>query len=232
MARKKDEKPKPAIEFGRLALLPGNQGSYLRNVKPGHWAAVALEVIANRSDLSGALEVAVVGKQGRPVALPGTPFRLATRRPVVLAKKQRKSFETTFFLPTDGSTARVQTRLVARSGGERFENTEFFSAMPNYQYLFAILADEPDRYTFIKVLDSVRAPWEEASSWQPITYYQVLNAKTDRRVTLPSNSCVWSTIAYLLWDDIEPSSLTGPQQIALVDWLHWGGQLIISGPGS
>jgi len=231
LARKQKEKPKRLITFGRAAVLPGNTTSYLHGVKPGHWVDTAQQITANGSHLAGQLGVAVVDKQGRPARLPGTAFRLDARRPVVLAKQQRKSLETTFFVPAAGSTTRVQTTLETR-GGERFKSTEFFNAMPNYQYLFVILADKPDRYAFIKVLDSVRAPREEASDWQPLHYYQVVTANRNRHVTLPSHGFAWSAIAYLLWDDIEPSSLTGPQQRALIDWLYWGGQLIVSGPGS
>ncbi len=42
----------------------------------------------------------------------------------------------------------------------------------------------------------------------------------------------WTPIAYLLWDDWQPGDLSPDQQQALLDWLHWGGQLIISGPRS
>ena len=37
----------------------------------------------------------------------------------------------------------------------------------------------------------------------------------------------------MLWDEVDPGELFTPEQErALVDWLHWGGQLIISGPDS
>ena len=35
----------------------------------------------------------------------------------------------------------------------------------------------------------------------------------------------------MLWDDLEPDRLSLDQRQALIDWLHWGGQLIVSGPG-
>jgi hypothetical protein len=50
----------------------------------------------------------------------------------------------------------------------------------------------------------------------------------DRRCphSLPSNALAWTNIAYLIWDDVDPSLLSPEQQQAIVDWLHWGGQLI------
>src|SRR5262249_21854105 len=44
------------------------------------------------------------------------------------------------------------------------------------------------------------------------------------------NVLAWTNIAYLIWDDVDPSLLSPEQQQAIVDWLHWGGQIIISGP--
>jgi hypothetical protein len=54
----------------------------------------------------------------------------------------------------------------------------------------------------------------------------------DHRVSLPSHWLTWTSIAYILWDGVEPSTLSLDQQQALVDWLYWGGQLIVSGPES
>ena len=48
---------------------------------------------------------------------------------------------------------------------------------------------------------------------------------------LPSLNA-WTAIAYVLWDGMPVDKLTADQQRAMIDWLHWGGQLIISGPDS
>ena len=51
-----------------------------------------------------------------------------------------------------------------------------------------------------------------------------------RRPSLPTNALYWTSIAYLLWDDFDPAQWDVDQQQALIDWLHWGGQIIVSGP--
>jgi hypothetical protein len=43
---------------------------------------------------------------------------------------------------------------------------------------------------------------------------------------------MWTSIAYVLWDDYDVTALSRDQQRSLLDWLHWGGQLVISGPNS
>ena len=53
-----------------------------------------------------------------------------------------------------------------------------------------------------------------------------------RLLPLPNNALAWTSIAYVLWDDLPPDALDDDQQAAMLDWLHWGGQLLISGPRS
>ena len=63
----------------------------------------------------------------------------------------------------------------------------------------------------------------------PVDYHFKL-PKGTQTVDLSSHSLTWSTVAYALWDDFDPDILTIAQQQALLDWLHWGGQLVINGP--
>ena len=56
----------------------------------------------------------------------------------------------------------------------------------------------------------------------------VANAR--ERLFLPSQAMFWTSTAYVLWDEADPAWLDHDQQEALKDWLHWGGQLVISGP--
>ncbi len=46
---------------------------------------------------------------------------------------------------------------------------------------------------------------------------------------LSSHPLTWTTISHAIWDGYTPDTLTFSQQQALLDWLHWGGQLILSG---
>ena len=51
-------------------------------------------------------------------------------------------------------------------------------------------------------------------------------------IPLSDNPLTWTSIAYVLWDEVDPQVFTPEQERALVDWLHWGGQLVVSGPDS
>ncbi len=39
----------------------------------------------------------------------------------------------------------------------------------------------------------------------------------------------WSTISHVIWDGLAPDTLSVSQQQAMLDWLHWGGQIVITG---
>ena len=72
----------------------------------------------------------------------------------------------------------------------------------------------------------------EANEGETLRYYHVFRPSVEKSAPLPSHSLAWTTIAYVFWDDLDPAVLDNQQQQALLDWLHWGGQLVISGPNS
>ncbi|MGC4004717.1 MAG: hypothetical protein QM811_17005 [Pirellulales bacterium] len=39
-------------------------------------------------------------------------------------------------------------------------------------------------------------------------------------------------VSAILWDGVDPDRCTAEQRAALIDWLHWGGVLIVNGPTS
>ncbi len=105
--------------------------------------------------------------------------------------------------------------------------------MPDFQYLFVVLASNPNEYVYLKQLDCVEPPFDElVDAGVPNLYYRVILPPTDERIGLPSHPFSWTSIAYILWDGLAPERLTPAQSQAMLDWLHWGGQLIVSGPDS
>ena len=105
--------------------------------------------------------------------------------------------------------------------------------MPSYQYHFVVLAKTPARYSYVKTIDSVRVPFNgetEMDSTEDTYHYVVVELGADQLDLLPDNPLTWTSIAYVLWDQVDPGDpFPADQKKALVDWLHWGGQLIISG---
>jgi hypothetical protein len=244
-AKKKKEQPKPDFEVGRLTARPTSSLPAERTeplgaaYKPGHWTAVTLEAKANNFNFVGDLEIVATDGRGTPLPLEGTPFDLTTSCQVTLGKGQRpKPFESLLFVPPTHPLPVGTCRLNSRKGGRRaWEGPNLLSQMPAYQYHLVVIASLPESYAYLRGLASVKPPTDEFSSNPTKPYYRVAligAAKPDpqRRLALPSYGLLWTSVACVLWDSAAPDALDPPQQQALLDWLHWGGELIISGPGS
>jgi hypothetical protein len=194
-------------------------------IKPGHWTSATVEIIANNNDFLGDMVT-------DPFDLDDMPFRLGTSRPVALAKGQRKFLELTYYVPPGRKGQRVRTRLLSRGERELAAAEHPMLRMPEHQFYLMVLARDPDRYTLLRDLDSVRPPSGKLVEGSVDSYYRVMQPRIESRTPLPSNPLCWTSIAYVLWDDLHPDVLTPEQQQALLDWVHWGGQLIVSGPGT
>ena len=232
LQEKKDEKPD--FETTRLAVLPLDDAPTKNQVKPGHWFSAIQTTKANNFDFTkGDLEAQCVDPKGQPIPLPGTQFDLSITRPVSLPKGQTKHFDLLLFanMPPKRGAINFITRLRPRGGGREVEwKYETTTRMKPFQNHFVVLAALPDNYQFVKALRSVKPERQDQYiSGSDLDYFVKL-PKGTRRVDLPSHPLTWSNMAYVLWDDFEPEILNTDQQQALIDWLHWGGQLIINGP--
>lgn len=225
--REEEEKKKPLRQLRYASLPHGPMGSFPKLgentqaacfIKPGHWSPLTFSAVANNFDIVGNLELAA----GEETPLPGMPFSVSTQRSIALPKGQAKTFDAIFYLPED-PTVSIHGTLDARqrSGGSH-SLFPLFRRMPYYQFHFLVLARYPESYTYVKSLDAVANPSNE--------HYRLSLISPGRRTPLPTHSLFWTSTAYVLWDDADPDGLSLDQQVALLDWIHWGGQLIVSGP--
>jgi hypothetical protein len=240
--KKKKEKPKEDFEFKMPRVLPDSEDETRAFVKPGHWVTVRNLIKANNFDFQAELYTSATDNMGRPLRVENTDFQMTSSRPAPLPKGQEKAFDTDYFVPhlITASPLDLQPRSVwlsrelrAARGGRLIKEDvrQGTSPMPAYQYYFVTLADEPERYAFLKSLPSFVAYTSQYET-DKLVYYRVVAPMIDRVAPLPNYALTWTSIAFVLWDDIPPGILTPLQQQALLDWLHWGGQLIISGPNS
>ncbi len=158
-AKKEKPKPKPDFERLELAAQPSERKNPLKAIKPGHWMAATIQTKANNFDFSGELDTAPTDSQGNLLDLKRTPFRLTTSRPAMLPKGQDRRLEVSLFVP-GGGTRELGHHAPARPqhGREAKRETEVFAHMPGYQYFMLGLVSEPDRYRWLKVINSVRPP--------------------------------------------------------------------------
>ncbi len=244
------KKKKPDVqEFGQLAVLPHATYRRPRNkdeikelrerpiyAKPGHWVGVSHFVRANNVDFQGNMtwEPRFSGEYSArrgPLSFEHTPYSMTASRRVNLSKEQRseKRIEMSLFMPRMGTTTRINYRYNRAGGGSYAMASRLIRHMPAHQYVFVVLSDQPSMYQSLR---SERSIWPRNGDRNDDAHYRVVLIKPDRRTSLPSHSLTWTSIAYLLWDNVDPDLLTSEQQQAMIDWLHWGGQLLMSGPDS
>lgn len=235
--KKEEEKKKQRIEPYDFVSRPST-GVKQTLVKPGHWTSMTLEAQANYEDLRGELVTDLLGAGNTPADLDGNLYRLQISRPVVLPKGQKRSLEFPQFTPAVSPVQAMETHFNLGMGG-RVERQSFqpLSFLSQHQYYLVVLARNPDFYRYLLDLDSVKFPGPQLTNAANMAHYRVILPNTLGKTPiqwpmLPSSALKWTTTAYLLWDEMPPDTLTADQQQALVDWLHWGGQLIISGPGT
>ena len=228
------QKPKPDFEVDVPVAVPHERETHVCWYKPGHWTSAVLPAKTNNFDLHGNLETTPVDKRGNPLNLPGMPFEVTGIRPVDLPKGWPKMLDMAVFVPHADRNIQLGCRISARRGGGLAWQDSFtpaqFKQMPAYQYHFAVFARWPESYAYLEKLDSLKDPADLRFGQADQGHYRVSLVEPRRPVALPSHGLFWTSIAYLLWDDADPNVLSLDQQLALLDWLHFGGQLIISGP--
>lgn len=253
--KKKAEKPKEDFEPVAIRMLPSDDPTQLQrtpaiHAKPGHWISLSETLKANNFDFPGELATfAEMPATNRPLPVEETTQLLSNWCPAILPKGQAKRIESLIYLPRRRATNlsavtnlnavySLRTELRSSRGGraELFASTQSTS-LKSYQYLIVVLASNPAAYSSYAKLRSiamadVEAPSQTVSAAETLRHYHLIVPAADRAVPLPSHPLAWTTTAFVFWDDINPAVLTNLQQEALLDWIHWGGQLVISGPGS
>lgn len=235
--RAEQAKPKPKPDFERFHFRvrphdlapPAKDRVPLEPIKPGHFTSATMAAKANNFDFLGELELVPADSTGEALPLGATPFALATTRQVALSKGAWKLFETSFYVPVTSRAVQVAWRLRARRGGSlAVQSAHGLWQIPSYQYHWVVLARWPERYQYLESLPAVDPPGAFDSGAKP--YYRVVLLGSSSKPPLPSHVQYWTSTACVLWDDADPLQLVPEQQQALLDWLHWGGQLILSGP--
>lgn len=214
-------------------------------VKPGHVAEMQQEFKIGQRDINGRIEGQSVSSTGDLLPVPGSRWNINFTRDAALPNRQTKRFDLRFFIsPTldeddedlanTSKTPRLLTTLLDRETGTPVVSPKPSPTTPllAHQYFLVVLADKKEDYQYLSKSDIVAWQSLEIEGEQQAAYQLVLCDKQGDRWMLPSTFFGWTSTAYLIWDDVDPDSLSSSQKQALIDWLHWGGQLIVSGPNS
>ncbi len=232
---KEDEEPKDRFTAEATVLYPGEFSDEARvnRFKPGHLATASLRIQSNLSDSAGRLSGYGVVQGGTPVPLEGTSFYLESSRQVTLVKGEQKNIESLVYLPHRDLVARnvtLRQQMLALSGLPLVDVTQPVIALRGWQYHLLVLSDLPDQLRYIEAMDCVQL--RATDMVPPPPFYHVVRPGPSDPVPLSGSSLAWTTLAAIVWDGFDPERLDDAQRRALKDWLHFGGQLVISGPGS
>jgi len=204
--------------------------------KPGHWQDVRFQANANHYDIEGELYSAAVpgGATNRFLPVEGTKYTPITKRLAALPKGKWKTFDSSLFIPLrEQSFATTSVRCgFNRANGSATNFLDFNSlrSMRPDQHHLVLLSNRQDIYKYLELAPSIKMPGSDASARPNRASYVIIPSDPQFPVPLPRHGLYWSTIAYLIWDDLDPDRLDLDQQTAMIDWLHFGGQLILSGP--
>ncbi len=229
----KDKKNRPPFEFFRSQVAPFD---VLPFAKPNHWSTLAIELRSNDSNFEGLLQTtSEVG--GRPqVPLLDMPHAMIYGRDAFLAKEQSLNRSLQMLLPKIPKTLYVElTQPGAIRPNAGWEAS--LQKLETHQMCVVVLCPDPSLYnswsTMLATLPASGDPDRTTRDRQ--RYYRMVLPQVPDRPNLSAHPLTWTTISHLVWDGFDPQDLSiGPlsQQQAMLDWLHFGGQILIvaSGP--
>lgn len=206
-------------------------------IKPGHWHDIRFQAIANQYDIEGELYAGAVpldGSMSRFLQVEGTKYMPVTKRLAALPKGDWKTFDSSVFYPArDDSyaTASIRVGLNRYGGGQtNFLNAGSLRTMAPDQHHLLVLTSRKDVFRYLELAPTIQLPGEMDFERNHPPSYIVIASDPSFPAPVPRHALNWTSIAYLIWDDFDPDLLDSDQQTAMVDWIHFGGQLILSGP--
>ena len=163
-----------------------------------------------------------------------------------LPKGQTKTIDLQFFIPESGSKMDdpflTPPRLLMRTQLRSWPlmtpilqtpATQGANELRANEFQLVVLSPGALSYEFLTVLDAVYWRGDDLGDAPRTRSYQVSLVKPqDGKYAFPHSMLTMTAMAVLIWDDVSIDELTDEQQEAIVDWVHWGGQLLISGPSS
>ncbi|WP_148596053.1 hypothetical protein [Aquisphaera giovannonii] len=226
-AKAKDEKAKPPFELFRSQFAPFDVLPFL---KPWSWSTVTLEVRANDVDYEG-------GLQFQPIALPGMPQEVVYARDARLPKEQRSRLNLQVLVPHRAGV-KLPKELAAeliRPGAIRADDawTVPMKLIPPTQMLVVVMSKESsgqyaawNRYPCFVPSSADPA---DAIAVDLARYYRLVLPEHADKPFLSPHPLTWGPISHVIWDGLPPDSVAVSHQQAMLDWLHWGGQLVLIG---
>lgn len=218
---KKKDRIKPDFEFYRGQIAPFDILPY---IKEHHWNTLSLEMKANHFDYEGQVQTAAV-------KLAGMPHAVRFLRDARLQKGQNARISLQTMFP---EYARVMNLELARPDAIRPEalwEVNLLKLEPHQMLVAVVGKDAPSYLVWGQKLQAFRHVNEGVDRLEADRnrYYRMVVTQSPDKPLLSPHSMTWTTLSHVIWDGQAPDNLSIAQQQALIDWIHWGGQLVIMG---
>jgi hypothetical protein len=223
--RLQKEKLRPPFELFRTQIAPFD---VLPFVKANHWCTLSFELRANEEDYDGIL-------QTDPVRLVGMPQQMYFRRDAHLLKEQRARRSLQIMIPSArGEVPKEGYADMLRPGALRPDTTwpiNLATLGPHQMLVLVLSRDATAKFAaWNRMWATIPTSVErDGGDVEKARYYRVVLPMESDKPAISSHPLTWSTISHVVWDGYSADNLSVAQQQALLDWVHWGGQLILSG---
>lgn len=228
----KDKKNRPPFEFFRSQVAPFDVLPYVKN---NHWSTLSVELRSNLLNYEGVLQSATEAN-GRPqVRLLDMPHAMVYRREARLPKEQTLHRSLQVLLP---QTSKQLILELSRPGAIRPDAgyEAIVQRLETHQMLIPVLSPDPSTFNSWSSLQATipTSGDRDKTTIDHQRYYRLVLPQDPERPNLSPHPLTWTTTSHLIWDGFTPENLSrGPlsQQRAILDWLHWGGQIVIVAAG-
>jgi hypothetical protein len=220
---KAKEKLRPPYEFFRSQVAPFD---VLPFVKVAHWSTLSLELRANLGPYDGQLRSA-------PVKLFDMPHAVAYRRDAQLIQDQTRRLSLQLMFPQYFKEYSAGGFGIDLSRPDAIRPDAIWSApilqLQSHQMLIQILSQDPNQYANWNKLHAVipSSGDKDPNSLDKQRYYRIVQPQAPEKPVLSPHPLTWTTMSHLIWDDYSPEILSSGHQQAMIDWLQWGGQMVI-----
>ena len=222
------DKSRPPIELFRTQVAPFDILPY---VKANHWSTLSLEVRANYGDYNGWWQTA-------PVRLMGMPQEVVFRRDARLVKTQKTRISMQVLLPTVEKELFLELTRPDSIRPDEPSPTTIRPLLPHQMLVLILTKESNDAYNTWNPISSAFFPPRlvdqggiRGTMRRGPAYYRIVLPLEPDRPLVSAHPLTWTTISHIVWDGMPPDNLNPFQQEAMLDWLHWGGQLIVVAGG-
>jgi hypothetical protein len=238
----KDKKQKrDPFTFSPARPFPRGEQPAGDRIKPGHWTSASVKVRSNQNDSRGRLYAQTrLNRSGNdPADTSGNqtsiqPGAIKGVRPVVMPKGQERRFVFRILPPPMAGNSRgncfIDNQFTTDGASVYDLGSGPVATLPSEEYFFVVLTTRPERFSSLGNADWIKPPLGDEEFEKHTGNYRLVIPPASELLPLSDTALDWTSIAVLLWDDLPAEGLTPDQILAIRDWIHFGGRLIVNGP--